>query len=360
MRYKVLTIILFSLFISIIILSKFSENLTENIYSQKIYKVIILFLSFLFGKIPFSVAEIIIIICAILILIFTIFLIKMFFNKRYSKKILKTLILKLLTIFVLIYFFFLFLWGFNYNRLTYNEIQNYKLDEVKTLELKEMCEYLTKKTNYLRNKTDENESGIMKISENLDITAKRSLDGYNNLTYEMKDLSKNYGTPKFIYFSKIMLYLNISGFYFPFTGEANINKYTPDCYLPHTIAHELAHQRGFAREDEANYIGFLACKNSPYCDYQYSGYLSMLTYSMNYLYQYSFDDYKKIRKQYNKNIERDLLNVQNFYDEYETPIETLSSNINDLYLKTNKQDSGINSYGEVIYLLISDFNNDKL
>ena len=55
----------------------------------------------------------------------------------------------------------------------------------------------------------------------------------------------------------MLSYLGISGIFIPFTCEANVNATLPDWEIPFTACHELAHQRGFAREDEANYVGYL-------------------------------------------------------------------------------------------------------
>ena len=63
------------------------------------------------------------------------------------------------------------------------------------------------------------------------------------------------------------------GFFFPFTGEANLNVDSPECLLPATIAHELAHVRGVAPEQTANFVAILACDTSGDPLYAYSGYL---------------------------------------------------------------------------------------
>jgi len=68
---------------------------------------------------------------------------------------------------------------------------------------------------------------------------------------------------------------------FPFTGEANVNISMPHTSIPFTACHEMAHQIGFAREDEANFIAYIACKNHPSPDFQYSGILSALINATN-------------------------------------------------------------------------------
>lgn len=64
--------------------------------------------------------------------------------------------------------------------------------------------------------------------------------------------------PKGVRFSTALSAMDFTGFYFPFTGEANLNIDSPACYLPSTIAHEMAHQRGIASEQECNFIAIAA------------------------------------------------------------------------------------------------------
>ena len=82
-----------------------------------------------------------------------------------------------------------------------------------------------------------------------------------------------YSPPKPVLASKLMSYANIGGMFFPFTMESNINVDNPFSTVPWTMAHELAHQCGFMREDEANFIAYLACKESDDALMRYSGLL---------------------------------------------------------------------------------------
>ena len=44
------------------------------------------------------------------------------------------------------------------------------------------------------------------------------------------------------------------------------------------MCHELSHLKGFLLEDEANFIGYLACVGSDDAFFRYSGYMSVLGY----------------------------------------------------------------------------------
>ncbi len=87
-------------------------------------------------------------------------------------------------------------------------------------------------------------------------------------------------------------YLQSSGVYSPFTGEPNYNAIQPDFDLPYVVAHEMAHQRGFAREDEANFIAFMVCTKAAHPYARYSGYLNALRV-LSVLYRIAPERYRE-------------------------------------------------------------------
>ncbi len=87
------------------------------------------------------------------------------------------------------------------------------------------------------------------------------------------DFIRTMRTAKPVLVSEILSYMHITGVYSFFTGEANINVNFPDYTTPYTAAHEMAHQRGIAREDEANMVAFLVCIGSNDSYIRYSAYL---------------------------------------------------------------------------------------
>ena len=101
-----------------------------------------------------------------------------------------------------------------------------------------------------------------------------------------------YPRPKAMFFSDFMCQQYMQGYYFPFSMEANYNDVMHILNIPSTMCHELAHLRGYIYEDEANFIGYLACVESDDPFFQYAGYLSVLTYLNNDLY-YAWRDSRK-------------------------------------------------------------------
>lgn len=91
-------------------------------------------------------------------------------------------------------------------------------------------------------------------------------------------LSGDYPDPKGLAMSGFYSQQYIMGYYFPFSMEANYNRQMYLTNIPVTMCHELSHLKGFIREDEANFIGYLACVDSDDSLFRYSGYLSVLGY----------------------------------------------------------------------------------
>ena len=159
---------------------------------------------------------------------------------------------------------------------------------------------------------------------------------------------------KRIMLSEPMTYTHISGVYTFFTGEANINTNFPDYSIPFTAAHELAHQRGIAREDEANFVAFLVCIESPDKYIQYSAYLNMYEYLASALNRANSQYYALIYGQLPKNVKLELIAYSRFFDKYrENVAEKAAEAVNDNFIKSNGVKEGTQSYGMVVDLAVA-------
>jgi hypothetical protein len=155
--------------------------------------------------------------------------------------------------------------------------------------------------------------------------------------------------------SKIMSDFGITGIYWPFTGEANINNDIPDSGLPFTICHELAHSIGICPENEANFTAFLACRASPSVEFQYSGYLSAFIYTYNALYRESPDTARELFGRLSDGALSDIRARGTYWSAHEKKTTVVGTAVNNTYLKVMSQEEGVKSYGGVVDLLISDY-----
>lgn len=332
------------------ILVKAHPRLVEKYYSNGINKIMREALSLFTGNLPFSAAE-------FLFFILLGFLIFMFMslaaNIRKGKFLNK--LINICSYISVLYVLFIVLWGFNYNRLPFDKIAGYTVEKYSNKDLKEMCESLIERANSLRKKVTENSHGVMAVPGGYHDVFNRAQKGYDIISKTYSELAGSYGIPKRILLSNKMSYTGITGIYAPYTGEANVNVNITDLSLPSTVTHEMAHQRGFAREDEANYIGYLACINNVDIDFQYSGVMLGLIYSMNALAENDREAFKTLKDKYSDGVKQDLIYESQFWEKYKGKAEEISDKINNSYLKSNGQKDGVKSYGRMVDLLLAEY-----
>ena len=194
--------------------------------------------------------------------------------------------------------------------------------------------------------------------------------GYKELSNKLLDgfssIEEKYGYPnklksriKPVVLSEPMTYTHISGIYSFFTGEANVNVNYPDFVIPYTAAHEMSHQRGVSREDEANFVAFLVCAESDDPYIRYSGYLNMYQYMSNALYSSSHEKYMEIYEMLDIGIRRELSSYSSFFDKYRDNVAAdVSDAVNDSYL-TVMSGTDSRSYGMVVDLVTVYIISDK-
>lgn len=295
----------------------------------------------LFAPIPFSVGDIFYVILAATILIFLFKILK--------KKTRNTYLVKLLVILNLVYFSYQIFWGQLYfqkpiiEQLPPEEIS---LEETKSLTFKYLN--LCKQTREL---VKEDENGVFKIQ--------------NLSTIESEILSQQRQVPEFLsgkksttinnfkpsLFRIVMSYTGILGYYNPFTAEAQYNAELPSTQIPFTLAHESAHQLGFAREQEANFIGYLLGKNSKNSELKYSVEYFVLRSLLNSLAEKNPQFVKKVLEDYSHAMKRDRIHEKMFAQKHDGILSIFFDLSNDLFLKSNQQQGSI-TYSYFVDLMV--------
>lgn len=191
---------------------------------------------------------------------------------------------------------------------------------------------LVEKCNELSGQMQRTEEGEIIYEGNM---RKKAISDMQALGETYDALQGFYPMPKPLYFSDFVSQQYMLGYYFPFSMEANYNKVAYVTNLPVTMCHELAHLKGYIQEDEANFIGFLACISSDDLLFQYSGYLSVLNYVNNDFYEAVGEDY-----------ERYMAEVQIDRQVYEDAVFV------ETFLKLNGVDDGMVAYSRVVDLLL--------
>ena len=137
------------------------------------------------------------------------------------------------------------------------------------------------------------------------------------------------------------------------TGESVLNVDSPACFLPSTIAHELAHQRGIASEQECNFLAVAAATSCDDPVYVYSGYLLGYIHLSNALYKADRELWTQLRQELAEEVLLDIQYNNAYWQQWESPVDTVSQKVYDTFLKSYGQEDGVQSYGTVVDLLVA-------
>ena len=256
---------------------------------------------------------------------------------------------------------FVWLGGMNYNAISFKDLAGYNIIDVSTDELTQLCIFLRNKAAAAREELSENSNGISDDQRALYDVLEISKEGYKNLAEDYDFFHVYTAKPKVATLSTVMSYEQISGIFPIVYTESLINGCAPIYSVPHTACHELAHQLGFMREDEANFIGFLACISCNDPLYVYSGYYSAFVTAMNQLYLYDNDGWQKIYNETPAGLLKDISFENNFWRTYREKapfIADVSESVNDKYLQFNNVDDGVRSYGRMVDLLLAHYREE--
>ena len=325
---------------------KFFPEFVETFYSNSIYQKISNSSRFALGKIPFSVGD-----CVYGILI--LFIIRWFWKVRKTwKSNWKNNFLQIINCLSIFYFLFHTLWAFNYYRSPLFEKMKIERDYTDK-ELLIFTKKLITKTNEIQFQITKNDSLKVVFPYNHNQTFEMDLNGYKNLSKEYSFFEyKNLSVKKSL-FSLPLTYMGFGGYLNPFTNEAQVNSLMPIYNLPMTSNHEMAHQMGFGSESECNFIGFLASIKNDNLYFKYSGFSSALRYSLSNWETRNPKVLEALLKTINVGILDNYKESEDFWKEYETPIETGFMIFYDNFLKLNQQKDGMDSYSKFIDLLVN-------
>jgi hypothetical protein len=155
-------------------------------------------------------------------------------------------------------------------------------------------------------------------------------------------------------FDAAMTRIGISGFYSPFTGEALVNRAMPDPAQPFTMAHEMAHQRGIAREDEANFLAWMVCRVSGSPAARYSASLAAFRHAWRALAGAAPDTAAALSHSViGPEAAGDLRAMRIFWHRHEGSTTRVAERTNDIYLRVSGDAAGVSSYGRMIELLLA-------
>jgi hypothetical protein len=243
---------------------------------------------------------------------------------------------------------FLFAFGLNYQRPLLFELLGYEQRKAEPPELEALGRMLVQSVNQAYAEAHAGD-GMKPESDEI---VRLLNESYDTAT-ELRLLPRGeFARPKPVYSSEVLTRLGISGVYFPFTAEPNYNADMPDFQLPFSIAHEMAHQRGVARESEANFVAYVVCVNSRDPFVRYSGYRNGLGV-LSELYRVEPEKARELARQLGTGYREDSRRAAQFWAKASGAAGALSHRVNDLYLRANRVKAGAADYSNSTTLIIA-------
>ena len=303
------------------------------------------------AHVPFSAAELLLALFSAAVLLYvTVQIVSLIRKGERWARLYRTL-MTLLTAGTAVYALFCLLWGVYYYADDFAARSGFENREISVEQLASVTRWFAEKANEYASEVPRDENGL--CASDREEILRRSPEVFDKTEKSYPCLAGPPLAAKGIVCSRVMSYLDFSGFFFPFTAEANVNTDMPVCDLAATVAHELSHQRGVAKEQEANFTAVLACLDYGDPDYCYSACLLAYTHLGNALAGADRAAWEEIFDSLDENVVRDLLSRMAYWAQFDTPAQTVSNTVYEGFLHSYDQTLGLKSYGACVDLLVN-------
>lgn len=347
-RNKALWILALLLVVVVKIFSLSTERV-EVLYTSEFYFFFSQILRFLFGWIPFSLGDILYLIAGCWLLWKSVKNIILLCKKQIKRRQFLQKCLRFILGCIFIYIIFNIFWGLNYNRKGIAGQLKLQEENYDTSDILQLQDILLQKVNSSKLALINKESSYPGKKE----TFKRAEKCYDETVKIYPFLRYSIPSLKSSLYGWWGNYLGFTGYYNPFTGEAQVNTTVPKFLIPYIATHEMAHQIGYAKENEANFVGFLAAVSSHDTLFHYSTYVDLYRYANHEVYYFDSISSKKSLDLLIPPVKRDFEEWRRFNEAHQSFIEPAIMWAYGKYLKLNEQPKGIRSYNEVIIMLIA-------
>lgn len=319
--------------------------LVDQFFTQGLSKFILRGLSGISAAVSYSIAEFL---AVAMIMLLIVLVIKLIVNLYNGKNILNSFFRISNTVSLLV-IGFLLIWGFNYRALGVEDSIGLRPAQGTVVELEELAADLAKQAGQERSLAV-GEDEIFNYGGDIHQASRLAYHEMGKIYPEFKN---PVGRAKPLLSSRIFSKMGISGIFFPYTGEANYNADQQPLLLPSVILHELAHLKGIAREEEANFIAYLVSRYSDDPALRYSSTMLALINTQNRLNQMDGEAAGRVQSLYTSGMKLDLREHNQYWSAFEGPVMETAEQVNDSYLKGNGQSRGVKSYQDMVSYLLA-------
>jgi hypothetical protein len=320
-----------------------NPNWTLTYYSNGLYPIIAVILRLVSSPFPFALGDIL----YLLLIIIALWRLFLLFKKRKSLVEADRFRLPLIgfQIILILYISFKVLWGLNYSRPSISQQLHISEKKYSIKELVVLGNFFIDKVNALQTKTTPN------LTYNIATLREKATESYQLLALKNPYLNYQYPSVKPVLNNWAISKIGIEGYYNPLSGEANVNMRLLPWVLPFVTCHEVAHQLGIAREDEANLVAYLAGINSQDINFQYAVNYSMLRYILFEVQFKSPENYLALRNKISPAVLAKFKAENEFWSKYNGQMSDYMGVAFDKFLKLNNQKKGIKSYQHIVIWL---------
>ncbi|HVG40344.1 MAG TPA: DUF3810 domain-containing protein [Chitinophagaceae bacterium] len=342
-----LFLIIFSIAIKLLTLN---AAVVERYYTYGLYPYLAIVLRILFGWLPFSIGDLIYLFAFGWSIYLIVLFLKRVKKRKFSPLFIKSLLRKVIILSLLIYITFQVFWGLNYSRQGIAHQLGLTVTQYTLTDLDTLTTVLQQRLNDAAQLVDSNRRAATDNNHYLFDGGKKAYDRafnkYPFLKYSVMSLKPSL-------YSSIGHYFGFTGYYNPFSGEAQINTKVPPFLKPFIITHEIGHQLGYGKENEANFVSFLACKNAADEQFTYSIYFELYLYALREIGRRDTLLVKSFKEKVHPQVKKDNAVLIAYLKSTENKIEPYITSFYDQYLKMNSQPKGMRTYNEVVAWLIA-------
>ena len=321
-----------------------SPEIVESSYTSGIYPYISSFLRRLFGPLPFSAGDVLYGFLFLFALWKAAQRLRRLRKEKLSEFPPKIAWLKTFSFFLLLYIIFNLMWGLNYDRKGIHYQMNFQREEYSKEEVININNVLLQQVNackeaLLRQRISYPSTKDLFIKTN---------QAFAEAAKKYPFLGYSHPSVKPSFFNFIGNYFGFSGYYNPFTGEAQVNTDVPPFLQPYINCHEISHQLGYAKENEANFAGYIVATASGDSLFMYSAYFDLFLYANRNLYRTDSVTANHFLALLHPGVKKDIETLKAYYKKYENPAEPVFRWIYGKYLEANDQPLGMTTYSEVV------------
>lgn len=331
---------------------------TEALYSRGLYPWIRSVQSALSGLSPWSVGELVLVALLTFVIVRGVLLVRALVRREAERieRLLRDL-LGLVRLSSWIWVVYVFTWAFHYARLPYAHGTGLDVRPADAAELEAAArEWLGRATEW-RAKLKEDAQGVVEVDTDLAHLRERLAAAYERAAKLDPRLAGPTPVLREALASPLMTLGGISGIYWPFTGEPHVNSLPPAPQRLFSALHEVAHERGFAREDEANYIAVHVGSTSGDAELAYSVSLMAYSHLQRSLAAADAEKATQLARERPEGVKRDSVALAEFWkpkSKAAARVREVSTTVNDTYLKAQGQTQGVKSYGRMVDLLLAE------